>query len=83
MQAPPQVRQRVLENYNSLLNGFHSRSLWFGELLEAIFEHRPVIMKELGEKLENLPSKPNYLRVSLAHFTFAEPEEDQVWKVSQ
>ena len=82
IQAPPQVRQRVLENYNSLINAFNSRSLWFGELLEAIFEHRPVIMKELGEKLENLPSKPNYLRVSLAHFTFTEPEDDQVWKVS-
>jgi len=80
--APPHVRQRVLENYNSLLNSFHSRSLWFGKLLEAIFEHRPVIMKQLGVKLENLPSKPNYLRVSLAHFNFAEPEEDQVWKVS-
>ena len=55
IQAPPQVRQRVLENYNSLLNAFNSRSLWFGELLEVIFEHRPVIMKQLAENLEDLP----------------------------
>ena len=82
IQAPPQVRQRVLENYNSLLNAFNSRSLWFGELLEAIFEHRPVIMKQLGENLENLPPKPNFLRVSLAHYTFAEPDDEQVWNVS-
>ena len=82
MQAPPQVRQRVLENYNSLLNGFHSRSLWFGELLEAIFEHRPVIMKQLVENIENLPPKPNYLRVSLAHYTFAELKDKNVWKIS-
>ena len=80
--APPQVRQRVLENYNSLLNAFNSRSLWFGELLEAIFEHRPVIMKQLGEKLEDLQPEPNYLRVSLAHYTFAEPDDEQVWNVS-
>jgi hypothetical protein len=82
IQAPPQVRQRVLENYNSLLNAFNSRSLWFGELLEAIFKHRPVIMKQLGENLEDLPPIPNYLRVSLAHYTFAEPDDEQVWNVS-
>jgi hypothetical protein len=82
MQASPQVRQRVLENYNSLLNAFNSRSLWFGELLEAIFEHRPVIMKQLGENLEDLPPAPNYLRVSLAHYTFAEQDDEQVWNVS-
>jgi hypothetical protein len=82
IQAPPQVRQRVLENYNSLLNAFNSRSLWFGELLEAIFEHRPVIMKQMVENLENLPPPPNYLRVSLAHYTFAEPGDEQVWNVS-
>jgi hypothetical protein len=82
IQAPPQVRQRVLENYNSLLNAFNSRSLWFGELLEAIFEHRPVIMKQLGDNLEDLPPKPIYLRVSLAHYTFAEPDQEQFWNVS-
>jgi hypothetical protein len=82
IQAPPQVRQRVLENYNSLLNAFNSRSLWFAELLEAIFKHHPVIMKQLGHKLEDLPSAPNYLRVSLAHYTFAEPDDEQVWNVS-
>ena len=82
IQAPPQVRQRVLENYNSLLNAFNSRSLWFGELLEAIFEHRPVIMKQLGENLEDLPPTPNYLRVSLAHYTFSESDHEQVWNVS-
>ena len=72
----------VLENYNSLINAFNSRSLWFGELLEAILEHRPVIMKQLGEKLEGLPPRPNYLRVSLAHYTLAEPNNEQVWNVS-
>ena len=82
IQAPPKIRQRVLENYNSLLNAFNSRSLWFGELLEAIFEHRPVIMKQLGENIENLPPKPNYLRVSLAHYTFAELKDKNVWKIS-
>jgi hypothetical protein len=79
--APPQVRQRVLENYNSLINAFNSRSLWFGELLEAIFEHRPVIMKQLGEKIEDLPPPPNYLRVSLAHYTFAEPDDEKIWNI--
>ena len=81
IQAPPQVRQRVLENYNSLLNAFNSRSLWFGELLEAIFEHRPVIMKQLGEKIEDLPPKPNYLRISLAHYSFAEPADEKIWNI--
>ena len=82
IQAPPQFKQRVLANYNSLLNAFHSRSLWFGEFLEAILEHRPVIMKQLGENLEDLPPAPNYLRVSLAHYTFADPDQEQVWNVS-
>ena len=82
IQAPPDVRKQVLANYNSLLNSFNSRSLWFGELLEAIFEHRHVVMKQLGENLANLPPKPNYLRVSLAHYTFAEPDDEQVWNVS-
>jgi hypothetical protein len=82
IQAPSQIRQRVLENYNSLLNAFNSRSLWFGELLEAIFEHRPVIMKQMGENLEDLPAAPNYIRVSLAHYTFAEQDDEQVWNVS-
>jgi hypothetical protein len=82
IQATPQVKQRVLENYNSLINAFNSRSLWFGELLEAILEHRPVIIKQLGENLEDLPPPPNYLRVSLAHYIFAEPDDEQVWNVS-
>ena len=82
IQAPPSVRQQILANYNSLLNAFNSRSLWFGEFLEAIFEHRPVIMKQLGENLDNLPPPPNYLRVSLAHYTFADPDQEQVWNVS-
>jgi hypothetical protein len=82
IQAPPPVRQQIMANYNSLLNAFHSRSLWFGEFLEAILEHRPVIMKQLGENLEDLPPAPNYLRVSLAHYTFADPDQEQVWNVS-
>jgi len=82
IQALPPVRQQILANYNSLLNAFNSRSLWFGELLEAIFEHRPVIMKQLGENLGDLPPLPNYLRVSLAHYTFAESDQEQVWNVS-
>ena len=82
IQAPPPVRQQILANYNSLLNAFHSRSLWFGKFLQAILEHRPVIMKQLGENLEDLPPAPNYLRVSLAHYTFAEADQDQVWNVS-
>ena len=82
IQAPPQVKQRVLENYNSLLNAFNSRSLWFGELLEAILEHRPVIMKQLGEDFEELPPPPKFLRVSLAHYTFSESGSREVWQVS-
>ncbi len=81
IQAPQHVRQQVLANYNSLLHAFHSRSMWFGKLLEAIFEHRPVIMEQLKEKIDALPPKPNYLRVSLAYYTFAEPDDEQVWNV--
>ena len=82
IQASPTIRQQILANYNSLLNAFHSRSLWFGKFLEAILENRPVIMKQLGENLDNLPPAPNYLRVSMAHYTFAEPNQEQVWNVS-
>lgn len=82
IQASAQIQHQILANYNSLLNAFNSRSLWFGELLNAIFEHRPVIMKQLGENLEDLPPPPNYLRVSLAHYTFADPDQEQVWNVS-
>ena len=82
IQAPPPVRQKILANYNSLLNAFHSRSLWFGKFLEAILEQRPVIMNQLGENLEDLPPAPNYLRVSLAYYTFADPNQEQVWNVS-
>ena len=39
-------------------------------------------MKQLGENLDNLPPAPNYLRVSMAHYTFAEPNQEQVWNVS-
>jgi hypothetical protein len=85
IQSPPHVQQRVLQNYNSLLHAFNSRSLWFGEFLEAIFEHRPEIMKLLAENLENLPPKPNFLRISLAHYQFSQndsPSSDSsVWDV--
>jgi hypothetical protein len=87
IQSPPHVQQRVLQNYNSLLHAFQSRSLWFGELLEAIFGHRPEIMEHMGEKLEDLPPLPNYLRVSLSHYRFADEYEKfdpaTVWNVKQ
>jgi len=86
IQSPPHVRQRVLQNYNSLLHAFQLRSLWFGELLEAIFEHRPEVMKLLAKNLDDLPPRPNHLRVSLAHYRFASEDEKSdpatVWKVN-
>ena len=85
IQSPPHVQQRVLQNYNSLLHAFNSRSLWFGEFLEAIFEHRPEVMEQLAENLENLPPKPNFLRVSLAHYQFSQnispSSESSIWDV--
>jgi hypothetical protein len=85
IQSPPHVRQRVLQNYNSLLHAFQSRSLWFGELLQAIFEHRSEIMKLLVENLEDLPPRPNHLRVSLANYQFApqghKPDQSEIWEV--
>jgi len=85
IQSPPQVKQRILENYNSLLHAFSSRSLWFGNLLEAIFEHRKEVMVHLDESLEALPP-PNHLRVSLAHYQFAPTEHNssktQIWEVT-
>jgi len=85
IQSPPHLRQRILQNYNSLLHAFQSRSLWFGELLQAIFEHRPEVMKQLGENMEDLPPRPNYLRVSLSNYQFAtqnhKPDQDDVWEV--
>jgi hypothetical protein len=86
IQTPPHVRQRVLQNYNSLLRAFQSRSLWFGELLEAIFDHRPEVMKLLAENLKDLPPRPNHLRVSLAHYRLASEDDKSdpatVWKVN-
>ena len=85
IQSPPHVQQRVLQNFNALLHAFNSRSLWFGEFLEAIFEHRLEIMKLLAENLEDLPLKPNFLRISLAHYQFSQndsPSSDSsVWDV--
>jgi hypothetical protein len=85
IQSPPHVQQRVLQNYNSLLHAFNSRSLWFGEFMEAIFEHRPEVMEQLAENLENLPPKPNFLRVSLAHYQFSQnispSSESSIWDV--
>ena len=86
VQSPPEIQQRVLQNYNSLFNAFASRSLWFGKLLASIFEHRPEIMKQLGQKFEDLPQKPNYLRISLAHYSFADQQinadQKDIWQVT-
>ena len=85
VQSPPEIQQRVLQNYNSLFNAFASRSLWFGQLLASILEHRPEIMKQLGQKFEDLPKKPNYLRISLAHYSFADQQinadQKDIWQV--
>ena len=85
VQSPPEIQQRVLQNYNSLFNAFASRSLWFGKLLASILEHRPEIMKQLGQKLKDLPQKPNYLRISLAHYSFAaqqiNADQKDIWQV--
>ncbi|MGA1116656.1 MAG: lipase maturation factor family protein, partial [Opitutales bacterium] len=85
IQSPPHVQQRVLQNFNALLHAFNSRSLWFGEFLEAIFEHRLEVMEQLAENLENLPPKPNFLRISLAHYQFSQndsPSSDSsIWDV--
>ena len=85
VQSPPEIQQRILQNYNSLFNAFASRSLWFGKLLASIFEHRPEIMKQLGQKFEDLPQKPNYLRISLAHYSFADQQinadQKDIWQV--
>jgi hypothetical protein len=86
VQSPPEIQQRVLQNYNSLFNAFASRSLWFGKLLASIFEHRPEIMKQLGQQTEDLPQKPNYLRISLAHYSFADQQinadQKDIWQVT-
>jgi len=86
VQSPPEIQQRVLQNYNSLYNAFASRSLWFGKLLACIFEHRTEIMKQLGQQIEDLPPKPNYLRISLAHYSFADQEinagQKDIWQVT-
>ena len=85
IQSPPTIQQRVLDNYNSLLNAFQSRSLWFGNLLEAIFEHRHEVMNQLGESFEGLPNKPNFIRVSLAHYQFSQNDpqagDQSVWDI--
>jgi hypothetical protein len=75
IQSPSHVQQRVLQNYNSLINAFNARSHWFANLLQGIFEHRPEIMEQLGENLEYLPPVPNHLRVSLSHYQFAPPDD--------
>jgi len=85
IQSPLHIQQRVMQNYNSLLHAFQSRSLWFANLLQAIFEHRPEIIEQLGENLDDLPTKPNHLRVSLAHYRFASEDDKSdpviVWNV--
>jgi len=74
-----------MQNYNSLLHAFQSRSLWFANLLQAIFEHRPEIIEQLGENLDDLPTIPKHLRVSLAHYRFASEDDKSdpaiVWNV--
>jgi hypothetical protein len=85
IQSPPHVQQRVLQNYNSLINAFNARSHWFANLLQAIFKHRPEVMEQLTENLENIPPKPNFLRVSLAHYKFSQnnpqTSNPSVWDV--
>ena len=86
IQSPSHVQQRVLQNYNSLINAFNARSHWFANLLQAIFEHRPEIMEKLEENLEDLPPVPNHLRVSLSHYQFAPPDDSilqpgKIWQV--
>jgi hypothetical protein len=86
VQSLPEIQQRVLQNYNSLFNAFADRSLWFGKLLASIFEHRLEIMKQLGQKFEDLPQRPNFLRVSLSHYSFADQEiiadQKDIWQVT-
>ena len=86
VQSPPEMQQRVLQNYNSLFNAFASRSLWFGKLRTSIFEHRPEILEQLGQPIKDLPPKPNFLRISLSHYSFTDrkisPAQKDIWQVS-
>ena len=86
VQSPPEIQQRVLQNYNSLFHAFASRSLWFGKLLASLFEHRPEILEQLGQPIKDLPPKPNFLRISLSHYSFTDrkisPEQKDIWQVS-
>ena len=84
-QAPPQQKQMILSNYQSVMNAFIQQSTWFGKFLEACFESNLVIL----EKLKTVPfvnESPKFLRISFAHFEFQENnslDNDVVWKVDQ
>ncbi len=82
LRLPEPLRQKVLENCNSMLHAFSSRSLWFGNLLHAIFEARPEVMRHLSGPVEHLQTKPVFLRISLHHYCFAENSGPEFWTAS-
>lgn len=82
-QAPPQQKQMILSNYQSLMNRFIQQSKWFGKFLEACLDRNLVILEEL-ESVPFINQSPKFLRVSFAHYQFQSTpgsKNDPIWKV--
>lgn len=82
-QAPPQQKQMILSNYQSLMNAFIQQSTWFGKFLEACLDRNLVILEEL-ESVPFINQSPKFLRVSFEHYQFQSSpgsKNDPIWKV--
>ena len=82
-QAPPQQKQMIISNYQSLMNRFIQQSKWFGKFLEACLDRNLVILEEL-ESVPFINQSPKFLRVSFAHYQFQSTpgsDNDPIWKV--
>ena len=84
-QSTPEQKKIILTNFENLMRVFLQQSSWFGKLLQACLEQNQIILSELDSIpfLNEDELKPQFLRISLAHYQFKDDQnsiQPNVWK---
>ena len=84
-QSTPEQKKIILTNFENLMRAFLQQSSWLGKLLQACLEQNQIILSELDSIpfLNEDELKPQFLRISLAHYQFKDDQnsiQPNVWK---
>ena len=83
--APPQQKEMLLLNFQSLMNNFFQQSLWFGKILKSCLDANTIVLNEL-DNAPFIDKTPKFLRISFHHFQFAqknELEDTHIWNLTE